>query len=78
MGGRAKGVRMSFVKILCIAGSIFAATHCGNTGIYDEATTTYYRVVRSGLNEWYPLNGNLSSRIGSADGTATEIGRAHV
>lgn len=62
---------MSFVKILCIAGSIFAATHCGNTGIYDEATTTYYRVVRSGLNEWYPLNGNLSSRIGSADGTAT-------
>ncbi len=62
---------MSFVKILCIAGSIFAATHCGNTGIYDEATTNYVRIVRSGLNEWYPLNGNLSSKIGSAAGTAT-------
>lgn len=45
--------------------------HCGNTGVYDEALTTYYRVVRPGLNEWYPLNGNLSSRIGSADGSAT-------
>ena len=62
---------MTSVKILSLAVAFFAATHCGNVGIYDEATTNYYRVVRSGLNEWYPLNGNLSSRVGSVDGTAT-------
>lgn len=62
---------MNFVKALVIAVSVFAAAHCGNFGIYDEATTNYVRIVRSGLNEWYPLNGNLSSRVGSADGTAT-------
>ena len=62
---------MKIFKSLLILCSLFAATHCGNVGIYDEATTTYYRVVRSGLNEWYPLNGNLSSRVGSVDGTAT-------
>lgn len=62
---------MNIVKILFLAVSVIAAVHCGNVGIYDEATATYYRVVRNGLNEWYPLNGNLSSRIGSADGTAT-------
>ena len=66
-----KEMRMNFVKILFLAGAVFAAAHCGNAGIYDEATATYYRVVRSGLNEWYPLNGNLSSRVGSVDGTAT-------
>lgn len=50
---------------------LFAVLDCGSSGVYDEALTSYVRVVRSGLNEWYPLNGNLSSRTGSADGTAT-------
>lgn len=58
------------VYISLLAGLVLTA-HCGTTGIYDEATTNYVRIVRSGLNEWYPLNGNLSSKIGSADGTAT-------
>lgn len=49
---------------------LFAALACGSSGVYDEALTSYVRVVRSGLNEWYPLNGNLSSRTGSASGTA--------
>lgn len=58
------------MKIL-FALAAFAGVHCGNAGLYDEAITNYARVVRSGLNEWYPLNGNLVSRIGSATGTAT-------
>jgi len=53
-----------------IVAAVFSV-HCGNTGIYDDALTVYSRVVRPGLNEWYPLNGNLSSRVGSIDGTAT-------
>jgi len=48
-----------------------AVLHCGNTGVYDEALTRYYRVIRPGLTEWYPLNGNLSPRVGSADGAST-------
>ncbi|GAB4430713.1 MAG: hypothetical protein OHK0011_13430 [Turneriella sp.] len=59
----------NLAKLLCL--SIAAVLHCGNAAIYDEALTTYYRVVRPGLNEWYPLNGNLVSRIGSVTGTAT-------
>lgn len=63
-------MRMQCVKLTLIIAAVFSV-HCGNTGIYDDALTVYARVVRPGLNEWYPLNGNLSSRIGSIDGTAT-------
>lgn len=63
-------MRMQCVKLTLILAAVFSV-HCGNTGIYDDALTVYARVVRPGLNEWYPLNGNLSSRIGSIDGTAT-------
>lgn len=62
---------MKLSKMLIFAATFFFAAHCGNTGIYDEALTTYYRVVRSGLNEWYPLNGNLTARVGGVSGTAT-------
>jgi len=50
---------------------LLAATHCGNTGVYDEALTRYYRVIRPGLTEWYPLNGNLSPRVGTVSGVPT-------
>lgn len=63
-------MRMQCVKMTLIVAAVFSV-HCGNTGIYDDALTVYSRVVRPGLNEWYPLNGNLSSRVGSIDGTAT-------
>lgn len=62
---------MTALRRIFTFAAVCAATHCGNSGIYDEALTEYYRVVRSGLNEWYPLNGNLSSRVGSFSGTAT-------
>jgi hypothetical protein len=48
-----------------------AASNCNNTALYDEAINQYPRIVRSGLNEWYPLNGNLTSRVGSVAMTAT-------
>jgi hypothetical protein len=64
---RKKGLKRAVLLIL------LAVLHCNNTALYDEALTRYYRVVRPGLNEWYPLNGNLSSRIGSADGSATGV-----
>lgn len=51
--------------------AVMCFVRCGTAGIYDEALTDYSRIVRAGLNEWYPLNGNLSSRIGGAGGTAT-------
>ncbi|MFO1526454.1 MAG: LamG-like jellyroll fold domain-containing protein [Turneriella sp.] len=62
---------MTALRRIFTFAAVCAATHCGNSGIYDEALTEYYRVVRSGLNEWYPLNGNLNSRIGNAAGSAT-------
>ena len=62
--------REALHRIALLIGLLVTA-NCGNTGIYDEALTSYYRVVRPNLNEWYPLNGNLSSRIGSVSGTAT-------
>src|SRR6188472_2678149 len=62
-------LKQSVKTFVCL--SALVCFQCGNTGIFDEALTSYPRIVRSGLNEWYPFNGNLSSRIGSADGTAT-------
>lgn len=50
---------------------LFAALDCGSSGVYDEALTSYARVVRSGLVEWHPLNGNLTARTGSAVVSAT-------
>jgi hypothetical protein len=62
---RKKGLKRAVLLIL------LAVLHCNNTALYDEALTRYYRVVRPGLNEWYPLNGDLASRIGGAAGSAT-------
>lgn len=58
--------KMRIALLACMA-----VLHCGNTGIYDEALTNYYRVVRPGLTEWYPLNGSLAPRVGTVSGVAT-------
>ncbi len=62
---------------LCgISSVLLFALHCGNASLYDDAFVVHYRVVRSGLNEWYPLDGNFDSRVGSASGTATTYSTA--
>ncbi len=64
---RKKGLKRAVLLIL------LAVLHCNNTALYDEALTTYPRIIRPGLREWNPLNGNLSSRIGGTTGTATGV-----
>lgn len=51
--------------------SVLIVAHCGNTGLYDEAIAVYPRVVRPGLNEWFPLANSLVRRVGVSDATAT-------
>lgn len=58
------------INLLGVSSVLLFVLHCGNASLYDDALKVHYRVVRNALNEWYPLDGNLDSRIGSASATA--------